>query len=89
MLVIYSFLFCLKKLKIYNFKKKKYPFEKIDNITDETSNLICPICQDNIMEDIVKFKVCSHILHKKCSKKFLLHYINKCPICRKNIYSTT
>ena len=40
----------------------------------------------NNFDNLVKFKACSHILHKKCANRFLLHYMRKCPICRKYIY---
>ena len=83
--IVYFFFFCFKNISKYT--KKPYPFDKIDHITDESSNLLCPICLDNLSDNLVKFKVCPHILHKKCSNKFLLHYMNKCPICRKNIYN--
>ena len=82
--VLYLFIYCIKHIAKY--KNRPYPFEKIDNITDETSNLLCPICLDNLTDNLVKFKACSHILHKKCANQFLLHYMRKCPICRKYIY---
>jgi len=86
-LFISMFTYCIKHINKY--KKRPYPFEKVDDMVDETSNLLCPICLDNLTTNLVKFKVCSHILHKKCADKFLLHYIKKCPICRKYIYANT
>ena len=86
-LVVYMFIFCMKRIGKY--RKRPYPFEKIDNITDESSNLLCPICLDNLTDNLVKFKICTHILHKKCAHNFLLHYMNQCPICRKYIYANS
>ena len=83
--IILLFISCIEK--IIKYKKRPYPFIKINTITDETSNLLCPICIEQLTINIVKFKVCPHILHKKCSNQFLLHDLNKCPICRKNIYT--
>ena len=46
----------------------------------------CPICLRSLDHELLKFKVCDHILHKKCAEEFLKHNIKNCPVCRRNLY---
>ena len=47
---------------------------------------VCAICLESLETNLVKFKVCEHILHEECSIEFILNKILHCPICRKYLY---
>lgn len=47
----------------------------------------CPICLKELEEDDnLRFKVCTHILCIECGNGLIRNHINKCPVCRRNIY---
>ena len=47
---------------------------------------LCPICLDTLKDDLLKFKVCSHILHRECAEECLRNNLLYCPICRRYLY---
>ena len=57
-----------------------------NNIYENEEEEICPICLDTLKEDLLRFKVCSHILHKECAEQCLRYNLLHCPVCRRYLY---
>ena len=55
----------------------------IDIETGEVNN--CSICLDEL-NDSVKILNCKHKLHKECLQELLNQKINKCPLCKTEIF---
>lgn len=63
------------------FFNKKYNFQKINNLVVE----ICPICFEELSENVVKLTSCKHYYHDYCIVPWLKE-ATTCPVCRiKNI----
>lgn len=55
----------------------------INNIEED----LCSICLEKLEYNIVKTKVCNHLFHIDCGKRFISNNIKHCPICRKYLYN--
>lgn len=64
-----------------------YYSDIFDEIKDyiNKDNDICVICLEELESNIIKLKVCNHILHKKCAIECIQNKIYTCPICRVNL----
>lgn len=47
----------------------------------------CSICMENFKEDdeTAYVKICHHLFHDECIRKWLLTYNHRCPMCRKSV----
>ena len=84
--VLVFFLFVFLCYFIASLQKPEDPFVEA---TDEEIQDIqqCPICLNDLEEDNnLRFKVCTHILCVQCGEELVRNNINRCPICRRNIY---
>jgi hypothetical protein len=61
-------------------------YENENENENENEEEICPICLDTLKEDLLRFKVCSHILHKECAEQCLRYNLLHCPVCRRYLY---
>ena len=56
--------------------------EVIDHIS--SSQQTCSICQDSIVSDGVKLRVCQHVYHRTCIQTWFGASV-RCPVCRRDI----
>ena len=56
--------------------------EVVDHIS--SSQQTCSICQDSIVSDGVKLRVCQHVYHRSCIQTWFGASV-RCPVCRRDI----
>ena len=56
--------------------------EVLDHIS--SSQQTCSICQDSIVSDGVKLRVCQHVYHRSCIQTWFGASV-RCPVCRRDI----
>ena len=71
----------LDSINIFYDDKIKERMNKIKN-KDESDNGICPICNENTINTMLK---CYHCFCEHCIKTWLLEKNNSCPFCRLTI----
>ncbi len=71
----------LDSINIFYDDKIKERMTKIKN-KDESDNGLCPICNENTINTMLK---CYHCFCEKCIKTWLLEKTNSCPLCRLTI----
>ena len=87
----FTFFFLILVLITYyisSYFKKNQPNPFIVATNEEVTQVDrCPICLKDLEEnDNLRFKVCTHILCVECGNGLIRNHINKCPVCRRNIY---
>jgi hypothetical protein len=72
-------------LKNTNVNLDKLDFNKASRVIEDLDELECPICFDNMAENLNFCPDCSNPIHKKCVEKWLISN-NTCVYCRSEIW---